>query len=76
MEKDKHIVRLIENTSILCLPATQTEPYLAMCLIASLFRASYMRRAHLISALYTKWLDFFLSKIGPEVGHPADFHSL
>ena len=31
MEKDKHIVRPMENTLILSLPATQTEPYLAMC---------------------------------------------
>ena len=31
MEKDKHIVRPMENTLILSLYATQTEPYLAMC---------------------------------------------
>ena len=31
MEKDKQVVRPIENTLILCLRATQTEPYLAMC---------------------------------------------
>ena len=31
MEKDEHIVRPMENTLILSLPATQTEPYLAMC---------------------------------------------
>ena len=37
VEKDEHIVRPIENTLILCLRATQTEPYLAMCHI-SIFR--------------------------------------
>ena len=31
MQKDKHIVRSIENTLILSPRATQTEPYLAMC---------------------------------------------
>ena len=34
MEKDRQVVRPIENTLILCLRATQTEPYLAMCLIS------------------------------------------
>ena len=31
MKKDRQVVRPIENTLILCLRATQTEPYLAMC---------------------------------------------
>ena len=39
MEKDKEVVRPIENTLILCLRATQTEPYLAMCHICNVLNA-------------------------------------